>query len=146
MTDVRQTILESLNERGALSLDALARAARHSKMAVRYHLGLLLDEGLVALQDADRRGVVGRPQLRYALAEGGRAHDLATRGTPHCRNRAAAPAWGRAGSARRARGGIFIRARVYGALGKIKSRICFARVQLSVPPGRARTSPGVRNG
>jgi predicted ArsR family transcriptional regulator len=72
MTDVRQTILETLNERGAQSLDALARAARHSKMAVRYHLSLLMDEGLIARQEAERRGVVGRPQLRYALAEGGR--------------------------------------------------------------------------
>jgi len=71
MPTVRQTILETLGARGALPLDELARAARHSKLALRYHLTQLLDEGLVVSQDVAHRGVVGRPQLLYTLADGG---------------------------------------------------------------------------
>lgn len=71
MSNVRQVILETLSQRGAVPLDELARAARHSTLAMRYHLGLLIGEGLVVAQDVARRGVVGRPQLLYALADSG---------------------------------------------------------------------------
>ncbi len=72
MSQIRQTILETLSQRGALPLDELARVARRSPMATRYHLGLLVDDGLVAANDVAHRAVVGRPQTLYALAD--RAH------------------------------------------------------------------------
>ena len=72
MSRTRQIILETLSRRGALPLDEIARAARHSPMATRYHLGLLVDDGLVVAKGSARREIVGRPQVLYALAE--RAH------------------------------------------------------------------------
>jgi predicted ArsR family transcriptional regulator len=72
MSRTRQIILETLNHRGPLPLGEIARAARHSPMATRYHLGLLVDAGLVTANDQARREIVGRPQVLYALTE--RAH------------------------------------------------------------------------
>ncbi|MBI5302254.1 MAG: hypothetical protein HY868_08960 [Chloroflexi bacterium] len=71
MSTVRQTILETLSTRGPLPLEELARDAAHTPMALRYHLARLMNDGQVVLQDAAHRGVVGRPQLLYALADEG---------------------------------------------------------------------------
>ncbi len=69
MSKTRQTILETLSQSGPLSVAALARAARLSTIALRYHLTLLAREGLIVRHDVKHRGSVGRPQGRYALAE-----------------------------------------------------------------------------
>lgn len=74
MPNVRQIVLEILSQRGPLSVDAIARAAHLSKMAMRYHLALLAREGLIVPRDAGPRGVVGRPQRVYALADGAHEH------------------------------------------------------------------------
>lgn len=85
MANIRQVILETLSQRGPLPIEEIAQSARHSKMAMRYHLTLLLNEGLVVPQDAARRGMVGRPQMLYALADDGQErlpkqyHQLAER-------------------------------------------------------------------
>lgn len=73
MSNTRQVILETLSQRGSLPIDELARATRHSAMATRYHLTLLIDEGLVAADQVDHQANVGRPQVLYALAD--RAHE-----------------------------------------------------------------------
>jgi len=74
MSKTRQVILETLSQRGSLPIDTLARAARHSVMATRYHLALLMDEGLVVAQDVAHRERVGRPQLLYTLTDGAHTH------------------------------------------------------------------------
>jgi predicted ArsR family transcriptional regulator len=74
MSLIRRTILETLSRRGPLPLDELARATRHSVMATRYHLGLLVKDDLVAANTVAHRAVVGRPQTLYALAERAHAH------------------------------------------------------------------------
>ncbi|MEW5719703.1 MAG: hypothetical protein AB1817_13815 [Chloroflexota bacterium] len=74
MSHIRQTLLETLSRRGPLPLDELARVARRSPMATRYHLGLLVQEGLVAANNVAHRAVVGRPQTLYALADRAHAH------------------------------------------------------------------------
>lgn len=73
MSNPRQVILETLNQRGPLPISELARAARHSPLAMRYHLALLIEEALVVADQVDRRANVGRPQMLYALAD--RAHE-----------------------------------------------------------------------
>jgi len=73
MSNIRRIILEMLGQRGPLPIAEIARAARHSPMAMRYHLALLMDEGLVIAKDVERRATVGRPQVLYALAD--RAHE-----------------------------------------------------------------------
>jgi len=73
MSNTRQVILETLSQRGSLPIDELARATRHSAMATRYHLALLIEEGLVAADQVDHQANVGRPQVLYALAD--RAHE-----------------------------------------------------------------------
>ncbi len=72
MARIRETILETLNARGALPIAEIADSAGLSKMAARYHLRLLEGEGLVAREAVEHRGTVGRPELLYALAEVGR--------------------------------------------------------------------------
>lgn len=74
MSNTRQVILETLSQRGALPIDELARATRHSALATRYHLTLLIDEGLVAADQVDHQANVGRPQVLYALADGAHEH------------------------------------------------------------------------
>ena len=73
MSNPRQVILETLSQRGALPIHAIARAARHSPLAMRYHLALLVNEGLVTTDTVDHRAKVGRPQALYTLAD--RAHE-----------------------------------------------------------------------
>ncbi len=73
MPGVRQAIVESLNARGALSLDDIARAVNLSNLATRYHLGLLIRAGLVLALPGVCAGQVGRPRMRYVLTE--RARD-----------------------------------------------------------------------
>jgi predicted ArsR family transcriptional regulator len=73
MSHPRQIILETLNRQGPLPLVEIARAARRSPLATRYHVGLLLAEGLLVADDVARRDGVGRPQTLYALAEDARA-------------------------------------------------------------------------
>jgi predicted ArsR family transcriptional regulator len=74
MSSIRQTLLETLNRRGPLSIEELALAAHLSTMATRYHLRLLERQGLIVLRDSVHCGAVGRPQRIYALAEGAYAH------------------------------------------------------------------------
>jgi predicted ArsR family transcriptional regulator len=74
VSNVRQIVLETLSQRGPLPVDAIARAAHLSKMAMRYHLALLAREGLIVPRDTEPRGVVGRPQVVYALADGAHEH------------------------------------------------------------------------
>ena len=68
MSKIRQTVIETLSQAGPLPVEEIARAARLSTIAMRYHLTLLAREGLVVQQDAAPRGSVGRPQRMYALA------------------------------------------------------------------------------
>jgi predicted ArsR family transcriptional regulator len=72
MSLIRQTILETLSRRGPLPLDEIARATRHSATATRYHLGLLIGDGLITANNVAHRASVGRPQALYAVAD--RAH------------------------------------------------------------------------
>jgi len=74
MSHPRQVILQTLNQQGPLPLDALARAIRRSPLATRYHVGLLVAEGLLVADDVARRDGVGRPQTLYALTEDAHAH------------------------------------------------------------------------
>jgi predicted ArsR family transcriptional regulator len=74
MSLIRQTILETLSRRGPLPLDEIARATRHSTLATRYHLGLLVTRGLVAANAVAHRALIGRPQTLYALADRAHAH------------------------------------------------------------------------
>ena len=73
MSQIRRVILETLGKRGPLPITEIARAARHSVMATRYHLSLLIDEGCVAAKDVAHSTSVGRPQALYTLAD--RAHE-----------------------------------------------------------------------
>ncbi len=73
MSDTRRVILETLSQRGMLPIDEIARAARHSVIATRYHLALLVDEGAVVAEKVAHTANVGRPQMLYALAD--RAHE-----------------------------------------------------------------------
>lgn len=68
----RSIILQTLGQRGPLTLDQLARAVRRSSLATRYHLGVLMAEGIVAPSQVAHRARVGRPQTLYALTP--RAH------------------------------------------------------------------------
>ncbi len=74
MPNVRQTILETLSQHGPLGMEEIARATHLSKMAARYHMGLLERAGLVSLFELEHRRSVGRPKIRYALSE--QAHDV----------------------------------------------------------------------
>jgi DeoR family transcriptional regulator, suf operon transcriptional repressor len=74
MPTIRQTILETLNQRGPLCIDEIAASTHLSKMAARYHLGLLVREQLVARREVAHRGGVGRPQIVYGLADDAYAH------------------------------------------------------------------------
>lgn len=73
MSHPRQIILETLNQRGPLTLAELARAAQRSPLATRYHVDLLVAEGLLRVDGVARRDGVGRPQALYALAENAHA-------------------------------------------------------------------------
>ncbi len=69
MPFMRQAIIEILNARGPLPLGDVARAVHLSNLAARYHLGLLMRDGLVLAQPAGVGGRVGRPRMLYRLAE-----------------------------------------------------------------------------
>jgi predicted ArsR family transcriptional regulator len=69
MSKTRQIILEVLSQRGPLPIGEIARAAHHSPMALRYHMTQLIAEGLVEVKDVAHRESVGRPVIRYALAD-----------------------------------------------------------------------------
>lgn len=69
MSNIRQTVIETLSQRGPLTVEALARSAHLSTMAMRYHLTLLTRAGLIVRHDIKHRARAGRPQVRYALAE-----------------------------------------------------------------------------
>lgn len=74
MLNVRQTILEILSQHGPLGIEEIARATHLSKMAARYHMGLLERAGLVSAYGRESHRSVGRPKLRYKLSE--QAHEL----------------------------------------------------------------------
>ncbi|HEX7594320.1 MAG TPA: transcriptional regulator, partial [Anaerolineae bacterium] len=69
MSNIRQTVIETLSQSGPLPVAALATAAQLSPIAIRYHLGLLVRDGLIVQRRAAARGKVGRPQVTYALAD-----------------------------------------------------------------------------
>jgi DeoR family suf operon transcriptional repressor len=73
MPGVRQIILETLSLRGPLGIEEIAQATNLSKMAARYHMHLLEQDGLVQPCGSATRRSVGRPKLCYALTE--RAHE-----------------------------------------------------------------------
>ncbi|MBI3537443.1 MAG: winged helix-turn-helix transcriptional regulator [Chloroflexi bacterium] len=68
MSNVRQVVLETLRKQGPLPIDDLAHAAKLSAMAMRYHLGLLEEQGLIVCEQGAPSGV-GRPAGQYALAD-----------------------------------------------------------------------------
>ncbi len=68
MSNVRQVVIETLRKQGPLPIDEIARAAGVSAMALRYHLGLLEEQGLVECKEGAPCGV-GRPAALYALAD-----------------------------------------------------------------------------
>jgi predicted ArsR family transcriptional regulator len=70
MSQIRRAILETLSQRGPLSINEIARLTHRSVMATRYHLGLLLDEGAVVIDTVAHHATVGRPQMVYTLANG----------------------------------------------------------------------------
>ncbi len=69
MRTIRQTVLETLGQRGPLNVQELARATHLSIMATRYHLGLLARERLIAPEEIVHCGRVGRPQIVYTLTD-----------------------------------------------------------------------------
>jgi predicted ArsR family transcriptional regulator len=69
MSNPRRVILETLSQRGPLPLAEIARAARRSPLATRYHLRLLVDAGWIVANTVAHRASVGRPQVLYTLAE-----------------------------------------------------------------------------
>jgi predicted ArsR family transcriptional regulator len=74
MPNTRQIILETLSQHGPLPLEEIARAVRRTPLATRYHLGLLIGDGLIAANGVARRARVGRPQALYAVADRAHAH------------------------------------------------------------------------
>lgn len=68
----RSIILQVLGQRGPLTLAQLARAVQRSPLATRYHLDVLIAQGIVAPSHVAHRARVGRPQTLYALTP--RAH------------------------------------------------------------------------
>ena len=74
MPTIRQTILEALNRSGPLCVEEIAVAAHLTKMATRYHLGLLVHENLITLRQVAHHGSVGRPQIMYGLADAAYDH------------------------------------------------------------------------
>lgn len=65
---IRQSILGLVSRRGSLSAEAVAQAIGLSKMATRYHLRLLVQDGLLAAHPASSHPQVGRPETLYSLA------------------------------------------------------------------------------
>ena len=74
MSNTRQIILETLSQRGPLPLEEIARAVRRTPLATRYHLGLLIGDGLITANEVARCARVGRPQALYTLADSAHAH------------------------------------------------------------------------
>jgi predicted ArsR family transcriptional regulator len=73
MSKIRQAILETLSQQGALPVETIAQATKRTVLSLRYHLTWLEREGLVQQKDVARCGSVGRPQTLYALAD--KAHE-----------------------------------------------------------------------
>jgi predicted ArsR family transcriptional regulator len=69
MSQIRQSILELLSKRGPLALQEIAKAVERSPLATRYHIGLLIDGGLIGESTVEHAGSVGRPQLLYSVAQ-----------------------------------------------------------------------------
>lgn len=67
-SDVRMNILRNL-VRGDRSVSQLARAARLHPATIRYHLSILLQDGLVEKVPTKRDGKVGRPTTRYRIRD-----------------------------------------------------------------------------
>ena len=74
MPSIRQIILETLNQRGSMGVAEIAQVTHLSKMAARYHLGLLARESLIVQKEIAHHGGVGRPQVLYALADPAHEH------------------------------------------------------------------------
>lgn len=65
----RDTILLTIKEQRAATIDALAEAADVSPVTVRHHLNALLAEGKIEAESVRRQ--VGRPHYVYSLSEEG---------------------------------------------------------------------------
>ncbi len=65
----RQSVLDTLQERGSATVNDLADAVGLKPISVRHHLNTLLAEGLVQIEQ-QRQGV-GRPRHLYRLTEAG---------------------------------------------------------------------------
>ncbi|MBI3914727.1 MAG: Rrf2 family transcriptional regulator [Chloroflexi bacterium] len=68
MSNVRQVVLETLRKQGPLPIEEIAHSAKLSTLAMRYHLGILQEQGLITAQEGEPCGV-GRPAARFALAD-----------------------------------------------------------------------------
>ncbi len=67
MQNVRQRILQILQERGQATVADLAEALNMAPVSVRHHLDILQGDGLIRVDGVRRRRGAGRPQHVYAL-------------------------------------------------------------------------------
>ncbi len=67
MQNVRQRILQILQERGQATVADLAEALNMAPVSVRHHLDILQGDGLIRVDGVRRRQGAGRPQHVYAL-------------------------------------------------------------------------------
>ena len=67
MQNVRQRILQILQERGRATVADLAEALNMAPVSVRHHLDILQGDGLIRVDGVRRRRGAGRPQHVYAL-------------------------------------------------------------------------------
>ncbi len=67
MQNVRQRILQILQERGQATVADLAEALNMAPVSVRHHLDILQGDGLIRVDGVKRRQGAGRPQHVYAL-------------------------------------------------------------------------------
>lgn len=70
MDGSRLEILRVINENPNTTVNELAKTLGLAPISVRYHLNLLLRDGLIAIKKV--RGAVGRPFNTYAITNGGR--------------------------------------------------------------------------
>ncbi len=67
MQNVRQRILQIIQERGRATVAELAEALGMAPVSVRHHLDILQGDGLIRVDGVRRRSGAGRPQHVYAL-------------------------------------------------------------------------------
>ena len=67
MQNVRQRILQIIQERGQATVADLAEALGMAPVSVRHHLDILQGDGLIRVDGVRRRSGAGRPQHVYSL-------------------------------------------------------------------------------